>query len=167
MVDLAADPDVLSPFAGDPGTYPYGRRPLYSANGVEAIVMNWAADRQCAPHDHGRSFGWIHVVSGQINHVLHTLDQDDFPVAFATRTEPTGTLMFAPRGAIHSMGNLTGGPTLTLHLYAPPIQEMRVWDLERCAMCVVSDDCGAWWPDDQRQRLREIKLERAPVEVGS
>lgn len=167
MVDLAADPAVLSPFAGDPGTYPYGRRPLYSANGVEAIVMNWAADRQCAPHDHGRSFGWIHVVSGQINHVLHTLDQDDFPVAFATRTEPTGTLMFAPRGAIHSMGNLTGGPTLTLHLYAPPIQEMRVWDLERCAMCVVSDDCGAWWPDDQRQRLREIKLERAPVEVGS
>jgi cysteine dioxygenase len=167
LVDLAAEPDDLAPLAGDPGIYPYGRKPLYSANGVEAIVMNWAAGRECSPHDHGRSFGWIHVVSGTILHRLHTLDQDDIPVSFATRTEPTGTVMFAPRGAVHSMGNLTGEPTLTLHLYAPPIQAMKVWDLERCAMCVVSDDCGAWWPEDQRQRLQEIKLHRTAAGVAS
>ena len=167
MTDLAARPEALQPHLGDPGIYPYGRKPLHSANGVEAIVMNWAAGRECAPHDHGRSFGWIHVVSGTIRHTLYTLDQDDVPVSFATRAEPTGTVMFAPRGAIHSMGNLTGEPTVTLHLYAPHVQGMKVWDLERCAMCVVAEDCGAWWPPEQRHRLREITLHRSdPAAAG-
>lgn len=50
---------------------------------------------------------------------------------------------------------------ITLHLYAPPITGMKVYDLEKCAACVVSDDCGAWWPDDLRQQVKEIKLKSA------
>ncbi len=51
---------------------------------------------------------------------------------------------------------------LTLHLYAPPISGMKVYDLEKCAACVVSDDCGAWWPEDQKQRLKVIQLNQTP-----
>ncbi|WP_367136070.1 cysteine dioxygenase family protein [Saccharothrix sp. HUAS TT1] len=159
-LDLNADLDALTPHLGEPGIYPYGRKPLFSNGVVEAIVMNWAADRECAPHDHGRSFGWIQVVSGTIDHRLYTLDQDDIPTPFAERVENTGSFMFAPRGAVHSMGNRNGDVTVTLHVYAPPIAGMVVYDLEKCAACVVADDCGAWWPEDQRQRLREIKLSR-------
>ena len=35
---------------------------------------------------------------------------------------------------------------------------MKVYDLKRCAACVVSDDCGAWWPREQRQLLQELQL---------
>ncbi|MGM1006165.1 MAG: hypothetical protein ACQEW2_03745 [Bacillota bacterium] len=47
---------------------------------------------------------------------------------------------------------------VTLHLYSPPITGMKVYNLEKCAACVVSEDCGAWWPEEQRQKVREIQL---------
>jgi cysteine dioxygenase len=54
---------------------------------------------------------------------------------------------------------------VTLHLYSPPITGMIVYDLQKCAACVVSDDCGAWWPEEQYQRLKEIQLNKnAPIE---
>lgn len=122
--------------------------------------MNWANHRECAPHDHGSSYGWINIITGESTHMLHTLDQDDVPVPYLRRTEKAGFRFFAPRGMIHQMGNMTDDMLVTLHVYSMPITGMKVYDLERCAACVVSDDCGAWWPEDQRQRLREIKLRR-------
>ncbi|MEU7277909.1 cysteine dioxygenase family protein [Streptomyces sp. NPDC045431] len=157
---IDASLDEVLPYAGDPGVYPYGRKKLYATGDIEILAMNWASHRPCAPHDHGHSFGWINVMAGTVRHTLYTLDQDDIPVSFLTRDEPCGSRYFAPRGMIHSMENPTDDLTVTLHLYAPPITGMRVYDLERCAACVVSDDCGAWWPDEQRQLVREIKLSR-------
>jgi cysteine dioxygenase len=148
----------LEPHLGEPGVYPYGRKPLFTSDEVEVIVMNWAVGRVCAPHDHGRSFGWIRVVTGSVLNTLYTLDQDDKPVAFKSVLEPTGSFMFAPRSAIHSMGSVGNQRTVTLHAYAPCIHGMIVYDLAKCAACVVSDDCGAWWPSDQRQLVKEIKL---------
>ena len=49
---------------------------------------------------------------------------------------------------------------VTLHLYSPPISGMKVYDLEKCAACLVSDDCGAWWPEEQRQKIKEIRLNK-------
>ncbi|KAF0825367.1 Cysteine dioxygenase Dlit [Cytobacillus firmus] len=50
-----------------------------------------------------------------------------------------------------------GKPCYTASLF-PPITGMKVYDLEKCAACVVSEDCGAWWPEEQRQKVREIQL---------
>lgn len=157
---VGATLDEVLPYAGDPGIYPYGRKKLYASDDIEILAMNWAPRRPCAPHDHGQSFGWINVMAGTVRHTLYTLDQDDIPAPFLTREEPRGSRYFAPRGMVHSMENPSDDLTVTLHLYAPPISGMRVYDLERCAACVVSDDCGAWWPDEQRQLVREIKLSR-------
>lgn len=165
LIDVRATESELLPHIGEPGIYPYGRKPVFASEHVEVIAMNWAVGRECAPHDHGRSFGWIQVVCGDVDHQLYTLDQDDIPIAFGQRHESTGTVMFAPRGAVHSMGNANTGRTVTLHAYAPPIDGMLVYDLSRCAACVVSNDCGAWWPDDQRQRLRVLRL-AAPSAAG-
>ncbi|MCS0634250.1 cysteine dioxygenase family protein [Streptomyces sp. LP05-1] len=165
--NVGASLDEILPYAGDPGVYPYGRKKLYASQDIEILAMNWAARRPCAPHDHGQSFGWINVMSGTVRHTLYTLDQDDIPVPFLTREEPCGSRYFAPRSVVHSMENPSDGLTVTLHLYAPPITGMRVYDLERCAACVVSDDCGAWWPDEQRQLVRRIKLSRATAGEGA
>jgi cysteine dioxygenase len=157
LVDVSADEHTLEPHLGEPGVYPYGRMPLFVSDDVEVIAMNWATGRKCSPHDHGESFGWIQVVCGGLSHVLYTLDKDDRPVEFASRYEASGTVMFSARGAVHSMGNPGKCKMVTLHAYAPPIDGMTVYDLERCARCVVSNDCGAWWPAEQRQLLRIIK----------
>jgi cysteine dioxygenase len=91
--------DLLRPHLGEPGIYPYGRKPLLSTDDVEIIVMNWAAGRICAPHDHGASFGWIRLVAGEVDHTLYTLDQNDLPVVFAQRREPVKKYLFAPRNS--------------------------------------------------------------------
>lgn len=152
-------PEVME-YAGEPGIYPYGRKKIFANNEVELIVMNWAARRDCAPHDHGSSFGWVNVLSGEVRHTLYTLDQNDVPTPYLTRTEKRGTRYFAARSMVHAMGNPSDELTVTVHIYAPPITEMKVYDLEKCAVCVVSDDCGAWWPADQRQLLRVMRLGR-------
>lgn len=141
-----------------PGLFPYGREVIFANEHVEVLVMNWAKRQECAPHDHGASFGWVSVLSGTPEHTLYSLNQRDVPVSFATRREATGGLFFAPRGLIHSMSNLTDDEMVTLHFYAPPITGMRVYDLDKCAYCVVSDDCGAWWPPEQRQILDVIRV---------
>lgn len=153
----------LSPHLGTPGVFPYGRKLLYQSSEVEVLVMNWATDRECSPHDHGQSFGWVMVVSGTAVHRLFTLNQADVPVEFGVRKEETGRCFFAPRGMIHSMGNMTVDPLVTLHVYSPPITNMKVYDLLNCSVCVVSDDCGAWWPQEQRQIVRELKLSQVPA----
>ncbi|WP_146173928.1 cysteine dioxygenase [Saccharothrix carnea] len=150
----------LRPYLSEPGLYPYGRQKLLATDEVEIIAMNWATQRQCSPHDHGSSFGVISVVQGTISHDLYTLDQDDTPAKYLSRVEKEGTNYFAARGMVHSMGNPLTTPAVTLHFYAPPITRMKVYDLENCLACVVSDDCGAWWPTEQRQRLAVLKLTR-------
>ncbi len=153
-------PEVME-YAGEPGIYPYGRKKIFATDEVELIVMNWAARRQCAPHDHGSSFGWVNILSGDVEHILYTLDQNDVPTPYLTRTEKCGTRYFAARSMVHAMGNPADELTVTVHIYAPPITLMKVYDLERCSVCVVSDDCGAWWPTDQRQLLEVMRLDRA------
>ncbi len=161
----ALDPgaEELAEHAGEPGLFPYGRRPLARTEDVEVLVMNWAVGRVCAPHDHGGSFGVIRVAAGVADHHLYTLDQRDRPTRYLRRQEVAGSQYVAARGMIHAMGNAADAPLLTVHAYAPPITGMVVYDLARCAACVVSDDCGAWWPAERRQLLREFAL-RPPAE---
>jgi cysteine dioxygenase len=128
--------------------------------------MNWAGRSLCSPHDHGSSFGWVQVVDGRPSHVLYTLDHRGVPLEFGRQEERTGAVFFAPRGFVHAMGNPTDARTVTFHVYTPPITGMHVYDLERCRMCVVSDDCGAWWPAEDRQRLKTIQLGAAGEPPG-
>jgi cysteine dioxygenase len=161
LVDINADEQALRLYLGEPGIFPYGRKPLFVSDEVEVIVMHWAVGRRCAPHDHGQSFGWIQVVCGSLNHVLYKLDENDVPVEFSSRYEESGTMIFAAKGMVHDMGNLRECKMVTLHAYAPPIDGMVVYDLERCASCMVAKDCGAWWPAEQRQLLRMVKSHKS------
>jgi cysteine dioxygenase len=160
LVSLDFDADALEEIAGPAGLFPYGRKVICSTPEIELLVMNWAPRQECAPHDHGRSFGWIQIVDGTARHRLYTLDQHDVPALYLQRTEHAGQLYFAPHGQVHQMGNPGLERLITLHLYAPPISGMHIYDLERCRVCVVSDDCGAWWPAEKRQLLRERSLTR-------
>ena len=71
-----------------------------------------------------------------------------------------GTVFYAPKNLIHHMGNPGEAEVITLHFYFPPIHRMEVFDLDENRSAIVSDDCGAWWPE-QRQIVSEKRL--APV----
>ncbi|MFZ0369307.1 MAG: cysteine dioxygenase family protein [Halobacillus sp.] len=140
-----------------PGPRPYYRQLLYADERVELLVMNWA-DIECAPHDHGDSTGWIQVLSGTTRHTIFKVEKGHLPKAVFSETKKEGVLLFAPRHGVHKMGRAGTNPLITLHLYSPPIRGMKVYDLKKCAACIVSSDCGAWWPEETRQKIKEIRL---------
>ncbi len=151
--------EELEPVLKNPSGKPYYRKLLYKSEDVELLVMNWS-DLECAPHDHGNSHGWIHVLRGTSVNYVYEVTNSKLPKEIFKEYHHQGQLFFAPKKGVHKMqGDGTDG-LVTLHLYSPPISGMKVYDLEKCAACVVSDDCGAWWPDEQRQKLQEIKLKK-------
>ncbi|MEH7495616.1 cysteine dioxygenase [Neobacillus niacini] len=136
---------------------PYNRKLLYKSKEVELLVMNWS-QLECAPHDHGNSHGWIQVISGTSLNSVYEVKGDHLPKELFYQYYHKGQYFYAPKKGVHKMKASNDKDMVTLHLYSPPITGMMVYDLEKCAACVVSDDCGAWWPDEQYQKLKEIKL---------
>lgn len=135
----------------------YYRKLLYQNDEMELLIMNWS-DIECAPHDHGNSAGWIQVVNGDSKNTVFELKENQFPEELFTEIKSKGSFFFAPKKAVHKMQSNGNDNLVTLHLYSPPITGMKVYDLEKCAACIVSDDCGAWWPEETRQKVKEIQL---------
>jgi cysteine dioxygenase len=149
----------LKPFLQSPEGKPYYRRLLYKNEETELLVMNWS-DIECAPHDHGSSLGWIRVMDGGALNTVYEMKDALLPRELFTRTYQKGSFFFAPKRGIHKMQRGDVENLVTLHLYAPPIEGMKVFDLEKCAACVVSNECGAWWPDNQKQKLKDIRVSK-------
>lgn len=136
---------------------PYYRKLLYQNEVVEVLVMNWS-QLECSPHDHGTSQGWIKVLNGSSLNTVYEVNENGLPSELFAKVHTKGELYYAPKKGVHKMKADKESDLVTLHLYSPPISGMKVYDLEKCSVCVVSDDCGAWWPDEQRQKLKEIQL---------
>ncbi|RAL26936.1 cysteine dioxygenase [Thermoflavimicrobium daqui] len=153
--------EELQPYLNDPETFPYGRNIIYKNDTVEVVVNNWANRFACAPHDHGKSFGWIYFVYGDALHEIYTLDQKEVLTHTATRIEKEGTAFLETSQLIHSIENPSEQDMLvTFHVYSPPIKDMKVYNLEKCLGCIVSEKCGAWWPDEQREVFKFMKQSR-------
>ena len=151
--DAGLDVAGLSRINGqaDP-VHPYSRVVLSATPECEVMLARWAPGQPCAPHDHGASAGWVFY-----------LDQDFEEQSYAWREgelAPTGTILHRAgtftevrRQEIHSCLCLGNG--LSLHVYFPRIERMRVYDLGRRMTVTVADDCGAWIPDGPAQRVQE------------
>lgn len=141
---------------------PYNRKLLYKNEEVEMLVMNWS-QLECAPHDHGGSHGWIQVLSGTSLNSVFEVNRNGLPAELFHEYYHKGKYFYAPKKAIHKMKASNNTDLVTLHLYSPPITGMLVYDLQKCAACVVSDECGAWWPEEQYQKVKEIQLRKDVV----
>ena len=77
--------------------------------------------------------------------------------------ERSGLAAGLTKARIHSMLALSAGTTL--HLYAPSITGMRVFDTQARQTLIVADDCGAWLPDDPQ--LVQKRTDWARSQQGS
>lgn len=150
-VDLnIADVEELLPAPGD---FPYGRMLLYQDETMEVILMNWACNKMSLPHDHGLSEGWAKVLKGTASHVCYRTGSEP-PHAVSEQAIDEGDIFYAPKYMVHHTGNPTEELMVTLHFYFPPIENMEVFDPAEERAAIVSSDCGAWWPDTDRQILK-------------
>ncbi|MCA1066273.1 cysteine dioxygenase family protein [Rossellomorea sp. AcN35-11] len=157
LQSLELNMDDVHPYLQSPEGKPYYRKLLYQNHAAELLVMNWS-DMECAPHDHGDSMGWIQVMNGNSVNTIFEVKENQLPQEIFTREYKEGSFFFAPKKGVHKMRRGSEEALVTLHLYSPPIEGMMVYDLEKCAACLVSEECGAWWPENMKQKIKEIQI---------
>jgi len=131
---------------------PYGRSLLAESEHAELLVMCWAADKPCAPHDHGAAEGLIRVLEGRLTETTFAL-QGGRLVQTHERQVRAGDVLELGADVIHHMR--AHGHARTLHLYRPRIRGMRVWDVAGGRVLVVDDTHGAFVPSEARWIVSE------------
>jgi len=126
-------------------TNPYERRLISADEQHEILVMTWRDGGLCAPHDHGEAGGHVHVISGALIERRYRFDGRELVVESEARAEAPALLAIGP-GIIHDMRASPG--TVTVHVYRPRVLGMRIYDVDARETLIVSDDCGAWIPND-------------------
>lgn len=121
---------------------PYGRRILYKSENFEVMLATWAPHRECAPHNHGYSNGAVWLVKGSFIENHYNFKNTLIPTKIRLCREDS--LLDVDSEDIHSMS--TTGHGISLHIYSPPIHDMKVYDTHMQATLTVTDDCGAWVP---------------------
>ena len=158
---------------------PYGRKVLLANRKVESMIARWTPGYECAPHDHGGSYGAVRVLQGRALHTLWAVRGGEMVVVGQEEVHAGQVLEAAPE-VVHSMVDAGGEqPLTTLHLYIDPIDHMFVYEAagddgeplptgpgatlaERAAAVragrtwVVDGGCGAWFPHDEPHLIRAI-----------
>lgn len=133
-------PDLPRPAPPAEGA-PYARTLLARASDGEVMLAAWRPGARSAPHDHGDAEGVVVVLAGAFDETRFDFAEGSLRRDSERRYRAWDTLA-APRGIIHQMGTESGG--YTLHVYAPCIQGMRLYDVARRATLLVTGDTGAW-----------------------
>ena len=114
-------------------------------------MATWTPQTWCAPHDHGGSVGGVRVLRGRARHRVFQIEGEVLKLIREELVEEGGILCCGPT-LVHQMRS-EGDVLVTLHMYAGPIDFMRVYQADRTY--VVEGECGAWVPEDQPELVRQ------------
>jgi len=134
---------------------PYSRNMIGLSEQCEIMLARWNPGFECAPHDHGKSGGYVLYLSGEFVETQYTR-VDDGLMAVGSRTISAGTLIHIEPGEIHSCHAVGDG--VSLHVYSPPIDGMLVYDLKNKEVLKVSSAAGAWCPQPENLILSRMHL---------
>ncbi len=144
--------DFIASLQENPAQQIYQRNVLLAEPQLEMMLAVWNPFAECAPHDHGASLGKVLVVEGTFEETHYnwsTLENKKDLACQEKSLRRAGDILEVSKDSIHSM-RLLGFRGVTLHMYAPAIDNMKVHSLESELSWTVSNDCGAWVPEPQQ-----------------
>lgn len=111
----------------------YARNLFYKDSRFEVLVMCWDKNQQSPIHDHDQSFSVEKIFSGKIINTnyqridpntdeIKELDSQDLPI---------GGVIFSAPGEIHKIEPADNLPAISIHLYSPPLKQMKFFNLEK------------------------------------
>jgi len=127
----------------------YTRNLIFSNVNMDVILMCWPPGSKSSIHDHDESSCWVVMVEGSIVEVQYGMPQVDRKFIETEMRNPSGAVgrcgklrilneaKLDPGGCtssyanndigIHRVENRTTRPAYTLHVYAPPLQKMKIF----------------------------------------
>lgn len=157
LAEHGVDGDCLSNFADSAASpsEPYGRKILFKDGQIEVMLASWSYKSSAAPHNHGSSKGLIWFAHGRFSEQHFRFRDRNLQKINPAILFSENEVVAVDANDIHSCCPESTG--LSLHIYSPPINEMKVWDEAQKLTLTVSDECGAWIPKD-----RDLILEEHP-----
>jgi uncharacterized NAD(P)/FAD-binding protein YdhS len=120
--------DDVAPFVVRPGRT-YARRRVVRRAGYELLVLTWAPGQSSAPHDHAGSLCGLVSVRGTLTERRFVARADGTvePADEPADRLPEGRTCVDPGVCIHALNNPADARSdlVTVHVYAPPIAELR------------------------------------------
>jgi len=125
---LAAQTSLWEPLVDyDPVSRYYAR--LARESDFEAWLLTWVPGQGTDWHDHGGSAGAFITVRGVLNEEHAVVSPDGPPrVVPESRDLTEGTLRPFGSKHVHKVTNLSLEPAVSLHVYAPSLVEMHVYE---------------------------------------
>ncbi|KUI27996.1 cysteine dioxygenase [Mycobacterium sp. IS-1742] len=117
--------DHLLPRGGVPTDDRWYTR-LHGDDELDIWLISWVPERSTELHDHGGSLGALTVVSGSLSETRWDGD------GLRRRRLAAGDQAAFPLGWVHDVvwtPDTTGGPTLSVHAYSPPLTAMSYYEV--------------------------------------
>lgn len=99
---------------------------LATLGDADVWLLGWMAEQEVAWHDHGDSAGAFAVAEGEL---CETYTERGDRGALRTTFCAAGTARSFAATRIHHVTNRAGVPATSIHVYAPPLQAMRFYEL--------------------------------------
>jgi cysteine dioxygenase len=118
----------------------YARNLVLRTPQFELLVLCWHPGQHSTIHDHAGALNAIRVRSGELTSRVFRpaagAAQGSGPVEFVSEEHvgPGDPLVGVDRGGIHQLADSSGEPLVTVHVYAPPLLELTVYDTKAAAV---------------------------------
>ncbi|WP_169791698.1 FAD/NAD(P)-binding protein [Sandaracinus amylolyticus] len=118
--------DDVAPFVS-PGEHGYTRRRIARTDAFEMLVMTWRPGQRSAPHDHAGSLCALRVMRGGVHETRYAPAPDGLVDPCARGELREGEVAVDTTTEVHALSNdaSDGSLLVTLHVYAPPLPELR------------------------------------------
>jgi cysteine dioxygenase len=106
----------------------YHRGVLFRGAGHELLLASWLPGQASPIHDHGGSEGVTRILTGSLEETrFERVGACARPVA--ARAWGPGSILVERGDTLHQVRNAFHRPAVSLHLYRPPLAELRVYPL--------------------------------------
>jgi len=108
----------------------YSRRRVARTEAFELLVMTWLPGQGNVAHDHAGSVSAFKILRGTGDETRYAQAVDSLVDPVGTHQLHEGEIGIDPGDVIHSVRNQQAGePLVSVHVYAPPIRELRRFTL--------------------------------------
>ncbi|WP_299228553.1 cysteine dioxygenase family protein [uncultured Psychroserpens sp.] len=107
----------------------YTRNCLYKDHQFELILLCWNENQATSIHGHDGEDCWVYLLEGSMEEVYYTLTtNNDIKEEGSHHLLPKQLSFMNDRIGLHKLKNTYKGKSLSLHLYAKPIENCRSYD---------------------------------------
>ena len=107
----------------------YTRNCIYRDAQFELLLLCWEEGQETSIHGHEGEDCWVYLLQGEMEEVFYTLDTDNYLIQNrAHKIHPDQQTFMNDSIGYHKLKNVANGCSLSLHLYAKPIESCSFYD---------------------------------------